>query len=86
MADMKVGKALHQDRASRYNVLILGVHMHGEPVKATTEEPEIVQEEAIPSDGKDVEGEEMMKLVYNDKLDVSESPALKGSGQTHMKC
>lgn len=36
---------------------------------ATHEEPEITQEEAVPNDGKDVEGEEMMKQVKNDKLE-----------------
>ena len=45
-----------------------------EQSKSTTDEPEIVQEEAVPSDGKDVEGEEMMKLVRNDKLDESQEP------------
>lgn len=59
--------------------------MHSELVKATAGEPEIVQEEAIPSDGKDVEGEEMMKLVHNNKLDVPENPAVKVSEQTHME-
>ena len=33
------------------------------------EEPEITQEESVPTDGKDVEGEEMMKKVRNKKLD-----------------
>lgn len=32
------------------------------------EEPEPTQEEAVPSDGKDTEGEEMMKKVQNKKL------------------
>lgn len=51
--------------------------MPREQSKTTTDEPEIVQEEAIPSDGKDVEGEEMMKLVSNDKLDDSSEPSEK---------
>jgi hypothetical protein len=34
------------------------------------EEPEIVQEEDIPSDGVDHEAEQMMKQVHNDKLEV----------------
>lgn len=33
------------------------------------EEPEITQEESVPTDGKDVEGEEMMKKVRNKKLE-----------------
>ena len=33
------------------------------------DEPEITQEESVPSDGKDVEGEELMKEVGNKKLD-----------------
>lgn len=33
------------------------------------EEPEITQEEAVPTDGKDVEGEKMMKQVRNKKLE-----------------
>jgi len=32
------------------------------------EEPELTQEDSVPSDGKDVEGEQMMKQVSNDKL------------------
>ena len=36
---------------------------------AHQDEPEITQEESVPSDGKDVEGEEMMKKVRNKKLD-----------------
>ena len=32
------------------------------------EEPAITQEESVPTDGKDVEGEEMMKQVRNDLL------------------
>ena len=31
------------------------------------EEPEIVQEEAVPSDGKDHEGEKMMEELGKDK-------------------
>jgi len=33
------------------------------------EEPEITQEESVPSDGRDIEGEEMMKQVVNRKLE-----------------
>ena len=32
------------------------------------EEPEVTQEDDVPTDGKDVEGEEMMKKVQNKKL------------------
>jgi hypothetical protein len=32
------------------------------------EEPEITQEESVPSDGRDTEGEELMKQVNNRKL------------------
>lgn len=32
------------------------------------EEPEITQEDSVPSDGKDVEGEQMMKKVSNKKM------------------
>ena len=35
---------------------------------ADHDEPEITREEAVPLDGKDVEGEKMMKEVTNDKL------------------
>ena len=85
MADMKVGKTLRRDRTGHLKVTVSGAYMHSELVKATAGEPEIVQEEAIPSDGKDVEGEEMMKLVHNNKLDVPENPAVKVSEQTHME-
>ena len=33
------------------------------------EEPEITREEAVPNDGRDVEGEKMMKEVTNKKLE-----------------
>jgi hypothetical protein len=33
------------------------------------EEPEITQEESVPTDGRDVEGEELMKDVGNKKLE-----------------
>lgn len=33
------------------------------------EEPEITQEEAVPNDGRDIEGEELMKSVENKKLE-----------------
>lgn len=36
---------------------------------AAREEPEVTQEESVPSDGRDVEGEAMMKKVSNPKLD-----------------
>ncbi len=50
------------------------------------EEPELTQEESIPSDGKDVEGEEMMKQVSNNKLadlkdDASEVPETPQTGK-----
>ncbi len=32
------------------------------------EEPEITQEESVPNDGRDVEGEKLMKDVVNEKL------------------
>jgi hypothetical protein len=51
--------------------------MHSEPSKPSTDEPEIDQEEAIPSDGRDVEVEEMMKSVRNDKLDEPLGPSGK---------
>ncbi|MET0543084.1 MAG: hypothetical protein ABWZ88_15175 [Variovorax sp.] len=43
--------------------------------KPYNEEPEITQEESIPSDGPDVEGEAMMKQVRNKKLEQPEGPA-----------
>lgn len=36
--------------------------------KRAPDEPEITQEESVPTDGRDVEGEEQMKKVGNDKL------------------
>jgi hypothetical protein len=39
-----------------------------QPRKRTPDEPEITQEESVPTDGRDVEGEEQMKKVGNDKL------------------
>lgn len=35
----------------------------------THEEPEITQEESVPTDGRDVEGEKLMKDVVNHKLE-----------------
>ncbi|NVM87946.1 hypothetical protein FHT32_001585 [Variovorax sp. SG517] len=34
----------------------------------THEEPEITQEESVPTDGRDIEGERLMKEVGNRKL------------------
>ncbi|MCU4119215.1 hypothetical protein [Variovorax sp. N23] len=42
------------------------------------DEPEITQEESVPTDGKDTEGEEMMKQVRNKKLE--EQPGEEKSG------
>ncbi len=40
------------------------------PSQTTThEEPEPTQEESVPSDGRDIEGEALMKKVRNHKLD-----------------
>lgn len=36
--------------------------------RSTHEEPEITQEESVPSDGRDIEGERLMKEVGNRKL------------------
>jgi hypothetical protein len=36
--------------------------------KSSDEPTTVTQEESVPSDGKDVEGEEMMKSVRNDQL------------------
>jgi hypothetical protein len=36
--------------------------------KRFPDEPEITQEESVPTDGSDTEGEEMMKKVENRKL------------------
>lgn len=36
--------------------------------KRTPDEPEITQEESVPTDGRDIEGEEQMKKVGNEKL------------------
>ncbi|MEJ8825094.1 hypothetical protein WKW80_24205 [Variovorax humicola] len=38
------------------------------------EEPELTQEESVPSDGKDIEGEAMMKSVHNKKLVNPDAP------------
>lgn len=37
------------------------------------EEPEVTQEESVPSDGRDTEGEELMKGVSNGKLHDKDS-------------
>ncbi|QFZ84842.1 hypothetical protein GFK26_19800 [Variovorax paradoxus] len=39
-----------------------------QPRKPASDEPEITQEESVPTDGKDTEGESLMKKVGNDKL------------------
>ena len=41
---------------------------HPDQNSKDNEEPAITQEESVPIDGKDVEGEEMMKSVRNDLL------------------
>ncbi|ODU13963.1 MAG: hypothetical protein BGP22_08670 [Variovorax sp. 67-131] len=38
------------------------------PKPAHHEEPEVTQEESVPSDGRDAEGERLMKDVRNSKL------------------
>ncbi|MBB3637583.1 hypothetical protein [Variovorax atrisoli] len=38
------------------------------PKQTPREEPEVTQEESVPTDGRDVEGEELMKGVTNKKL------------------
>jgi hypothetical protein len=38
------------------------------------EEPNLTHEESVPSDGKDTEGEEMMKSVRNDQLQEPPPP------------
>lgn len=45
------------------------------------EEPEITQEESVPSDGRDHDGEEMMKQVSNPQLDES-APDQPKAGKT----
>jgi len=37
------------------------------------EEPELTQEESVPTDGRDAEGERMMKDVRNSKLHDEDS-------------
>ena len=41
---------------------------HPDQDSKDNEEPSITQEESVPTNGKDVEGEEMMKQVRNDLL------------------
>ncbi len=44
--------------------------------QAGNEEPEIVQEESVPSDGKDLEGEKLMEEIGRTKADPQpEKPA-----------
>lgn len=45
------------------------------------EEPEVTQEESVPSDGRDHDGENMMKQVSNPQLADSE-PTPSTSGKT----
>lgn len=48
---------------------------HGaEPAVTANEEPEIVQEESVPSDGKDIEGEKMMEELGKHKPGPALSP------------
>ena len=42
--------------------------MANTPPTPKHDEPEVTQEESVPSDGKDTEGEAMMKNVQNKKL------------------
>ncbi|MDB5847070.1 MAG: hypothetical protein JWP29_822 [Rhodoferax sp.] len=54
---------------------------HPEQRPSHNEEPEITQEEDVPSDGRDHEGEAMMKEVKNDKLSPTpDSQASAGMG------
>ncbi|APW38663.1 hypothetical protein RD110_16850 [Rhodoferax koreense] len=45
------------------------------------EEPEITQEESVPLDGRDHDGEEMMKQVRNPKLEQP-APDTSQAGKT----
>ena len=56
-------------------------HQHGsqhpdsQPAPKSNETPDLMHEESVPTDGKDVEGEEMMKSVRNDLLKEPPPPA-----------
>jgi len=60
-------------------------HMTNSPSQKTTanEEPEITQEDAVPSDGKDVEGEQMMKQISNKKLADHPEKSTASSEKSH---
>ncbi|MGJ7612788.1 MULTISPECIES: hypothetical protein [unclassified Variovorax] len=55
------------------------------PKPSTHEEPEVTQEESVPSDGRDTEGEEMMKQVRNGKLEDKDSAEHKTPEKTPEK-
>ena len=42
-----------------------------------SDEPDITQEESVPNDGRDVEGEALMKAVENKKLEDTSDPEAK---------
>ncbi|MDP9607281.1 UNVERIFIED_ORG: hypothetical protein J2W38_007102 [Variovorax paradoxus] len=49
------------------------------------EEPEVTQEESIPSDGRDIEGERLMKEVANRKLHDRGEPEHKTPEKADMQ-
>jgi len=44
------------------------------PPPEHAEEPEITQEESVPTDGRDIEGEEAMKKVKNEQMEDPKAP------------
>ena len=49
------------------------------------DEPEITQEESVPTDGRDIEGEAMMKDVRNKKLEEPGDREHKTPGNADAK-
>lgn len=49
--------------------------------QAPHEEPEVTQEEAVPSDGRDTEGERLMKDVSNSKLHEKDEAGTRTPGK-----
>ena len=62
-------------------------HQGQQDTQRPHEEPEITQEESVPSDGTDTEGEKLMKDVRNHKLHDAgpaedRTPAKSGDGKS----
>ncbi|SFE02753.1 hypothetical protein [Paracidovorax konjaci] len=59
--------------------------MPSTPRKPASDEPEVTQENDVPLDGTDPDGEAMMKEVRNDRLEVPPGEEEKDEGKKQQQ-